>query len=299
MAVDDLRIKFSFFDHLKTKRLIRVCGFEGVFCLLYLWKYAGMNCQKGHLKDMTPDDIEDAACWTGDNGVLYGVLNGSFIDLLNGEHYLHDWERHQGYIFYAEERSDNARKAGLASGESRKKGIKTDNRTGSSTGCSTGSPTPSPSPLPSPTPLPIPKSSDKSKLEPYISFIKELFPDTSKTQLEKQAEVLEKIVRIDKCSFDWLQRVLRWARRDERDRFNWSSNFLSCAPLRIRNPAGDTMKWEKMAADYKKVKGIKAKVSRPVHALTVGTSATPREHLDRTGRRETSVSRTQRQRTTK
>lgn len=206
---------------------------------------------------MTPDDIEDAACWTGDNGVLYGVLNGSFIDLLNGEHYLHDWERHQGYIFYAEERSDNARKAGLASGESRKKGIKTDNRTGSSTGCSTGSPTPSPSPLPSPTPLPTPKSSDKSKLEPYIAFAKELFPDSKGRQLDKQGEVLEMIVRIDKCSFDWLQRVLLWATTDD---FWGGTPFQSCSQLRKRKELGSPMKWEVISTAYKKAKGIKAPV---------------------------------------
>lgn len=186
MAVDDIRIKFSFFDHLKTKRLIRQCGIEGAWCLLMLWRYAGMNCTKGLLKGFSPSDIEDAAGWTGLPNQLYDALNGSFIDLCSDGYYLHDWEEHQGYLFYSQERSEQAREAGRASAIARKKGKKTKKLTGSQPPVelpveptvelngneqSTPYPYPYPSPIPSPIPNPLPKEKHIPEKTKYLDTV--------------------------------------------------------------------------------------------------------------------------------
>ena len=97
-------------------------------------------------------------------------------------------------------------------------------------------------------------SSDKSEqpLNPeYVKFVKELFPSVENGRAEKQAVVLDEIVRIDKMPFDELIPILRWGAKDD----FWSGNFQSCAALRKRrHGAGDTMKWEKIKAAYAKNK---------------------------------------------
>ena len=115
MAKNDMRLSVNFIDHPKTKRLMRHTGFEGFYCLLKLWSYTATNFPKGVLKHCDGTFIEEDICrWTGKAGELMEALSDEAIGFLewDGEDWcVHDWEENQPWVFHAEERSEQARKA--------------------------------------------------------------------------------------------------------------------------------------------------------------------------------------------
>lgn len=97
--------------------------------------------------------------------------------------------------------------------------------------------------------IPLKSNSKPNPPPEYTQLVKELFPDIDQHRATQQAEIIDQIIRIDKFPFDKLKPILQWAREDD----FWSTNFLSCAPLRKRrNGAGDAMKWQKIKASYDK-----------------------------------------------
>jgi len=264
--MDDIRVKFALNKNIKTKRLIKACGFESYFCLINLWVYVAQNAPKGKLKGYHKSDLEIISEWTGDEGIFADALiQIGWVEEYDSGIMMHDWEEHQGFVYNSDERKIQARNAGLKSGEVRAEQKSTDSSTGSSTDSSTvrgteGQLNANPLPFPS---LPIPfqpnqkkkKDSDKSESpldEKYSEFVLELFPEVKNKQLESQAQVIEQIHRIDKFDISQLLEILQWALKDN----FWKNNFLSCAPLRKRKDgAGDVMKWEKIKAAYEKDNG--------------------------------------------
>lgn len=115
MAKNDMRLSVNFIDHPKTKRLIRHTSFEGFYCLLKLWSYTAVNFPKGVLKHCDGPFIEEEIChWTGKAGELMDALSDEAIGFLewDGEDWcVHDWEENQPWVFHADERSEQARKA--------------------------------------------------------------------------------------------------------------------------------------------------------------------------------------------
>ena len=108
MARNDMRISVDFVDHPKTKRLVRQVGFEGVYCLLKLFSTASKIYQRGMLKDCDQDDIEDMCGWTGESGKLFAALIDEkigFLEDVDGQYHIHDWEENQPWIYHAGERS--------------------------------------------------------------------------------------------------------------------------------------------------------------------------------------------------
>ena len=119
---EDFRVAAGLVRHAKTRRLIRLCGFEGFYRLLCLWSYATEN----HVDGVFPeeDDIELAADWPGQPGKLVAALKEcGFLD--PDGRTVHDWLIEQPYVASRPERIATAqelgRRGGLASAEARRK----------------------------------------------------------------------------------------------------------------------------------------------------------------------------------
>jgi hypothetical protein len=106
----DFRISIDFWQHPKTKKLIRRAGLEGVRSLQILWSWAAVNRSNGSLSGMDGEDIELAADWTGDIGMLIKALEElHWIDKTDEGYVLHDWQEHNPWAADAEARGDKAR----------------------------------------------------------------------------------------------------------------------------------------------------------------------------------------------
>ncbi|NCB72845.1 MAG: hypothetical protein EOM45_13825, partial [Clostridia bacterium] len=164
MAKQDMRIDVDFVDHPKTKRLIRMTGFEGFYCLMKLFSIAAKIYKRGELKNLDASDIEDLTGWTGEQGKFVEALLDPKICFLEHEgdlFIIHDWDVNQPWIYGSEARSEKARKAINARWDKDKDDTQDDSsNTQESTGdttsihneyetyteCNTPSPSPSPSP---------------------------------------------------------------------------------------------------------------------------------------------------------
>lgn len=153
----DIRLKTDFHDHHKTIKLKRRFGWEGVEALQRSWCFAANNRPKGIFTSMTVEDIAIAAGWQHDaQQFVDGLLELGWLDVTeDGETYsLHDWEEHQGFVFYSKERREIAIKAGKAS--ALKRSLKANPQQGVEQSVEQGvqqktrkrsTPSPSPSPL--------------------------------------------------------------------------------------------------------------------------------------------------------
>lgn len=246
--MDDIRIKFSLPDHIKTLHLIRECGFEAYYCLQNLWIYVAKNSPKGKLR-CEKKDLEIMGKWTGKEGLFVdNLLKIGWVDEIKDGFVMHDWKEHQPFVYKSPERKVQARTAGLASGQQRVE----QKRTNSSTVSSTDSPTdgePPSSPI-----LSLPTPSKEKTRSPVISvrnteyqeIVKELLPAKSKEpELAKQVNALRLLVERDGATIEpriknseWkaeVYKVLRWMRADTTVRDDWkgwSVVFQSIPSLR-------------------------------------------------------------------
>jgi len=110
----DFRVDVGFFRHVKTKKLKRMLGIEGVMLLQMLWAYAAENKHDGeHIYSI--EDIELAVDWDGENGAFGISLEEiGFIDRVENGYVLHEWEDHNGFAATANTRSEKARVAANA-----------------------------------------------------------------------------------------------------------------------------------------------------------------------------------------
>lgn len=107
----DFRVDTSFFTHIKTKRLKRDLGHDGVFALLRLWAYVA-DCRYSADRVLSADDVELAVDWDGESGALVAAFAGiGFLDAVDGGYLIHDWDEHNGFAATAGQRSAAARNA--------------------------------------------------------------------------------------------------------------------------------------------------------------------------------------------
>jgi hypothetical protein len=162
----DIRVGVDFPDHVKTQRLVRACGERAVRCLLRLWTWVSISRPKGDLSDMSPEEIETQAGWTGKRGAFFAALSDKkirFIDVRKKKIFLHDWMEHNSYAYYAPERrikaqigalekhgktkaADKLRKKLAATRTATRKPAAKEKQCGSDAGSNAPSPSPSPSP---------------------------------------------------------------------------------------------------------------------------------------------------------
>ena len=123
MAVEDIRIYKGFFRSRKVRRLRREFGSDGIVFLIKLWIDAAEHRPKGDLTGYTVEDIADAAEFDGDAKFFVGTLvDLKFLDHNgDGSFSLHNWRNRQPWVFFSEERSENARRAVSARWEKYKK----------------------------------------------------------------------------------------------------------------------------------------------------------------------------------
>ena len=108
----DFRLNVHFFEHPKTIKLERALGLKGIWSLLYLWTFAAANRPEGVFHDMDEDDIEIAARWQGQPGLFLETVTSpkcQWIDFVDGDYQLHNWNLHQGYVVNANSRSEAAK----------------------------------------------------------------------------------------------------------------------------------------------------------------------------------------------
>jgi hypothetical protein len=160
---EDIRIHVGFKDHIKTKKLRKRLGWEGLGALIYLWLSARESKPRGDLSGLSAEDIAMMAEWEGDPQRFVDVLvEIGWLDKdEQGNIKLHDWETWNRFAYYSEERSEAARQSVACRHDRKNKATKrkrnvyetyTDriqNANETSTNLST--PSPLPLPLPSPT----------------------------------------------------------------------------------------------------------------------------------------------------
>ena len=180
----DIRLKVTFPNHHKTKKLHRRLGPQGPLSLIYLWLYVAENKPDGVLSGMDEEDIEIAAQWDGDAGsMLTALLDLCFLHKKEcSEHnayVVHDWKENNPYAFHAPVRSERARKGAAArwGKDDKKQGINASSMLPAQA-----------SNAPSPSPSPSPKEKTLSDLEKnIISFFDELWEVYPKKDGKKAA----------------------------------------------------------------------------------------------------------------
>lgn len=207
----DIRLKTSFMYHHKTLKLEKKLGPEGVLALIRLWLYVATNHPKGDISKLDNEDIAAVCLWHKEPSHLVNTLiEVGFIDEWINEdgsisRKIHDWEEHNRFAYYAEERVEIARKNAERrwSGGIKQNGLnKPKNANGNAVGmqsaCNLHANGNAPSPIPSPSPIPIPKE--------YVcaEVLSDKTIDKNCTQSDKSDFVpssLKKKVSFDGCSF--------------------------------------------------------------------------------------------------
>ena len=113
----DIRLDVEFFDHPKTRKLIRRTGLEGVIALQRLWMWCAKNRPDGNLSGMDMEDIALAAHWDGEESeenFVQALVALHWIDETPDGYVLHDWQEHNPWAAQAENRGDKARLSKLA-----------------------------------------------------------------------------------------------------------------------------------------------------------------------------------------
>jgi hypothetical protein len=120
-----------------------------VLALIRIWEYAAMHRCKGIFFDMADEDLLIACRWTEQDGDLIGTLiEVRFLERdEDGVLQIHDWQEHNGFAFFADERSQKARFAAQQRWSKHE------------AECSehTAGIAPSPDPVPHPEPTPLPE----------------------------------------------------------------------------------------------------------------------------------------------
>jgi len=188
--MSDIRIEFSFLTHRKRKRLLSLLGPQGVLSLIDLWINTAQNRPKGILTGMDEIDIANDAQWPGDPKALVSALVDSGFLVQNGNncYEIHDWDKHQRWAYFSEERSAKARESVSKRWEKirSKKGTYTKRiRNVQEPNTEGNTPSPNPFPIPSPIPNPYPNPKEKLRYGPYVL----LTPDEHSKLADKYGSV--------------------------------------------------------------------------------------------------------------
>lgn len=103
----DIRLRLDIWNNLKTRRLKRLYGSDGVLALLYLWTWTAQYKPDGRLGDMTAEEIA-AVTNTGEEFVK-DLVRLKLLDETDGGYIVHDWTENNPYAADSEHRSNKAR----------------------------------------------------------------------------------------------------------------------------------------------------------------------------------------------
>ena len=157
----DIRVDADFIGDPKTQRLIRELGDKVISSLLSLWGYAAKHRTKGILRGLSSGEIAEVARWNGDSKqFVSSLVRLRWLEKRGKVYSIHEWEIHQPYAFFAEERSQAARNA--AETRWNKQRGNDANRLRDVY----GQHPPAPDPTPTPIPVPPPRTRDALPLPP-------------------------------------------------------------------------------------------------------------------------------------
>jgi hypothetical protein len=87
----------DFPDHYKTRVLIRLAGYEGVFSLIKLW--AQCQFRRSERIEKSPKVVAAIADWNGDPLVLENALKEAGFAHREGDTFvMHQWEKHNSKL---------------------------------------------------------------------------------------------------------------------------------------------------------------------------------------------------------
>ena len=110
LMATDARISTGLPSHPKTKKLVRRLGPGAGWGLVCLFLWVASNRSDGDLSGMSTEDIELAADWDGDDGVLVKELcDVRFLDGEEGSYIIHDWAEHNPWAAGSKGRSAAAK----------------------------------------------------------------------------------------------------------------------------------------------------------------------------------------------
>jgi hypothetical protein len=220
VAGNDIRIPVSFINHRKRKKLERNLGKLATSHLIDLWLNAAMNHPSGILDGMTEEDIALDANWDGDEYVFVtALIDVGFIDVDDNRVYsLHDWEKHQPWVYNSEERSKRARKAVQARWKNEKKTENIRRVYEPYTECNT----------PSPSPLPLPlQTTYTQKQDAKIQKFKSEIQEKAIQVINSWNEATGGNIRIDPPTGSHVEQIRKNISKDS----NWLSDALEAAAL--------------------------------------------------------------------
>jgi len=153
----DIRLRLSFRNHPKTKKLRFKLGPEAVLSFIWVLMFTAEARPDGELDGLDAEDLALAGDWSGDPQELVDTLvQVGYIDEIDDGYRIHDWANNQPWAAGADERSEKARQAALSrwdkkGSKSKKQGVKTKNHAPSIGSAmlrarSSNAPSPSPSP---------------------------------------------------------------------------------------------------------------------------------------------------------
>lgn len=106
------RVDIGLRDHRKVRRLARSLNVEQAHALglvVNFWLFSLTNWGHG-VVDKSPDEVAYACVWSGDPQTLVnGLFDAGFLDEVNGQWLIHDWDAYGGkYIAQVERNRERA-----------------------------------------------------------------------------------------------------------------------------------------------------------------------------------------------
>lgn len=118
----DFRVECGFLRNLKIRKLIAELGLEALEALLALWDYTAQNTPKGVYYGCSLNDFELVAGWRGTPGMLAEYwLRHHFLDKGDGYFAVHEWPKHQPWVYGWPERSAHSKQLALIRWEKKRK----------------------------------------------------------------------------------------------------------------------------------------------------------------------------------
>ena len=220
----------------KTVKLIRRCGKCAPLNLIQLWLSAAESRPLGRLTKWDAEDVAIASGWESDPDTwVKCLIEIGFVDLIEEEdcsYQLHDWERHNPFVFHAEERSEQARNA------AKKRWGKRIDAVSNAVSISEQCDTQENSNAPYPNPNPNPKHKEGPSAEPTTKYAFD-----------------GKVIRLTERDHD------RW--KKSFSNINLDSVLESRDAWLSEQPAADRKKWFQTTAAYLANKDTEALASKP------------------------------------
>ena len=221
-----IELHTSLRNHPKVIMLSTQLGVEKVAVighLICLWTWAMEYTEDGDLSRYEPAVIESACEWKGKSGTFYSALLGKFID---SDHFIHDWWDYAGKYLTSKYRThqenkllDIKRKYELRKGQTK---IRLKTVKGQRKVVLPNQPNQPNQPIYSPD------SAEFILSELLLKKILSRSPNHKQPDLQKWAQGMDEILRIDKKTQEEVRSVIEWCQEDS----FWQNNILCPAKLR-------------------------------------------------------------------